>query len=564
MALASLTREMGPREIWKNGRMASVPSILSARVAAVAGIDPELRAATKPQFGHFQSNVALRLANAEGAKPRDVAARIVDELDVDDLCLPLEIAGPGFINFRLRPEVLAGAVNEQLADEHAGITQAVTPQHVVIDYSSPNVAKQMHVGHLRTTIIGDCFNRVLTAQGNDVLPQNHIGDWGRQFGMLIEQVIDEGLDLATLDLPGAEDLYMRANTRLKGDEVFADRARARVVALQSGDDETYAIWQNLVEISKTGFNATYDRLNVLLTDDHIAGESMYNHMLADICDDLESRGIAVMDDGALVVFVDGFDAPAIMRNSAGGYGYDVTDVAAIKHRVDTLDVDRIIYVTDARQAHHFALVFAVARKAGYLPDDVTTEHVGYGMVLGADGRPYSTREGTAVHLGDLLDEAEQHAAPSIALAAIKYADLSNGLQKDYVFDPERMTKTTGDTGPYLQYAHSRASKIIRDARDLGIEWSQITVLDEFAEQELALWLTRFGEVVDEVAAELTPHKLCNYLFELATKYSSFYENCPVLKSEGEVRSSRLALCAATKQVLGRGLNLLGIDAPERM
>lgn len=544
--------------------MPSLPAILNERIRVVAHLDPELRPATKPQFGHFQSNVALRLANAEGVNPRSVAQRIIDELDVADLCETPEIAGPGFINFRLRSDVLAHAVNAQLADEHAGAVQVANPQRVVIDYSSPNVAKQMHVGHLRTTIIGDCFNRVLSAEGNTVLPQNHIGDWGRQFGMLIEQVLDENLNLDELDLSGAEELYLRANNRLKQSAAFEAAARARVVALQSGEETTREIWRRLVEISKKGFNATYARLNVLLSDDHIAGESMYNDMLAEIADDLEARGIAVVDDGALVVFVDGFEAPAIIRNSAGGYGYDVTDVAAIKYRVEELKADRLIYVTDARQANHFALVFAVARKAGYLPDRVAAEHVGYGMVLGADGRPYSTREGTAVHLVDLLEEAEKRATPSIALAAIKYADLSNGLQKDYVFDPERMTKTVGDTGPYLQYAHSRASKIVRDAHALDIKWSGVSVLDEPQEQELALWLTRFGEIVDEVATELTPHKLCNYLYELATKYSSFYENCPVLKSEGEIRSSRLALCAATKQVLNAGLGLLGIKAPDQM
>ena len=544
--------------------MPSLVSQLSEQIRQTIQVDPELRAATKPQFGHFQSNVALRLGNEQGISSREMAVRLVEQLDVSALCLPIEVAGPGFLNFRLRPEVLASAVNGILDDPHVGISQVGQPERVVIDYSSPNVAKQMHVGHLRTTIIGDCFHRVLSSQGNTVIPQNHLGDWGRQFGMLIEQVLAEELDLNTLDLPAAEELYLRANAHIKEDETFADRARARVVALQAGDEETFSIWQQLVKISLAGFNQTYGRLNVLLTDDDVAGESTYNPYLAEICDDLESRGIAVMDDGALVVFVEGFDAPVIMRNSAGGYGYDVTDMAAVKYRVDVLHADRIIYVTDARQADHFAKVFAVARKAGYLPESVSAEHVGYGMVLGADGKPYSTREGTAVHLSDLLDEAEELAAPNIALGAIKYADLSNSLQKDYVFDAARMTKHVGDTGPYIQYAHSRTSKILRDAAAFGFEWDEVAVLTEPQEQELALWLSRFGEVVDEVAEELTPHKLCNYLFELATKYSAFYENCPVMKSDDEVRASRLALCAATKRVLGTGLNLLGIDAPERM
>lgn len=544
--------------------MTSLPALLSERVEAVAGVDPELRPATKPQFGHFQSNVALRLAKTEGVPPREMAQRIVDKLEIDDLCETPDIAGPGFINFRLKTSVLAAAVNELAADENLGISQVAEPERVVIDYSSPNVAKQMHVGHLRSTIIGDCFNRVLSATGEDVIAQNHIGDWGRQFGMLIEQIIDEDLDLGSLDLAGAEELYKRANESLNSSEEFADRARARVVKLQGGDEATREIWERLIEISKAGFNNTYRRLNVLLDDGDLAGESTYNEFLNQVAEDLQSRGIAVEDQGALVVFVDGFDAPAIIRNSAGGYGYDVTDIAAIRYRVNELKADRIIYVTDARQANHFALAFAVARKAGYLPDSVKAEHVGFGMVLGPDGKPFKTREGTAVHLDDLLDDAEKNATPEVALAAIKYADLSSGLQKDYVFDVERMTATSGDTGPYLQYAHARCANILREAEARGFQPSEVGQLAEPAEQDLALLLSGFGNAVHVVAADLTPHKLCGYLYELADKFSKFYEKCPVLKSADEVRASRLGLVAATKQVLAAGLELLGIVAPERM
>jgi len=537
---------------------------LTARLRAVAGVDPELRPATKPEFGHFQSNVALRLAKDRGVNPRQVAADLVTRLNVDDICLPIEIAGPGFLNLRLRPDVLAQAVNDMAADPALGVTALEPRQTAVVDYSSPNVAKQMHVGHLRTTIIGDCFVRVLRAVGTTVIPQNHMGDWGRQFGMLIEQIADENLDLDTLDLPGAEALYLRANVHLDADAAFAERARARVVALQSGDEATLDVWRRLIEISLTGFNATYQRLGVLLKDADIAGESSYNDMLGPIADDLEARGIAVHDQGALVVFVDGFDAPAIIRNSAGGYGYDVTDVAALKHRVDDLRADRLIYVTDARQHGHFELIFGVCRRAGYLPDDVTIQHVGYGMVMGVDGHPFKTREGTAAHLDDLLDAAEQVASPAIALAAIKYADLSNQLQKDYVFDADRMTKTFGDTGPYLQYAHARTAQILARAQLENLTWGGVEAIAEPAEIDLALALTGFGGVVTEVATLLTPHKLCIYLYDLATKYSVFYEQCPVLTSEGATRSSRLALCAATKTVLATGLRLLGIAAPDRM
>ncbi len=544
--------------------MSSLPSLLTERVQSVTGVDPEMRPATKPQFGHFQSNVALRLAKAEGRPPREVAASIVEKLQLDDLCEPLEIAGPGFINFRIKASVLAQTAQELLEDERLGIPLTEQPQRVVIDYSAPNVAKQMHVGHLRTTIIGDCFNRVLTAEGDTVIPQNHIGDWGTQFGMLIEQILEEGIDASSLTLAEADELYKRAAAHFKSDDDFATRARARVSTFQGGDEESLRIWKQLVDISKPGFNEAYERLNVLLTDDDLAGESTYNDDLPVLVRELEESGVAVVDDGALCVFVDGFEAPLIVRKRDGGYGYATTDLAAIRRRVRELDANRIIYVTDARQAGHFAQVFAAARKAGYLPDSVQAQHIGYGMVLGDDNKPLKSRDGSAFKLSDLLDLAEQNATPEIALAAIKYADLSSGLQKDYVFDPERMTQTTGDTGPYLQYAHARCAQILRTADSQGLAVGPITVLDEPAEQQLALLLSRFGEVVDEVAEALTPHKLCTYLYELASAYASFYEQCPVLKSEGEVRASRLGLCALTRKVLAKGLDLLGIEAPERM
>ena len=545
-------------------RMQSLPALLDARLRAVVGVDPEMRPATKPQFGHFQSNVALRLAKQQGRPPREVAADIVAQLDLDDLCEPLEIAGPGFINFRMRTDVLAAAATALLEDPHGGINPVAFPQRVVIDYSCPNVAKQMHVGHLRTTIIGDCFNRVLTAIGHTVIPQNHIGDWGTQFGMLIEEVLDEGLDAGALTLAEADALYKRASSRFREDEEFATRARARVALFQGGDEESLAIWRQLVDISKPAFNEAYRRLHVLLTDDDIAGESTYNADLPVLTEELEESGVAVLDQGALCVFVDGFDAPLIVRKSDGGYGYATTDLAAIRRRVSVLHADRIIYVTDARQAGHFAEVFAAARKAGFLPEDVVAQHVGYGIVLGNDGKPFKTRDGSAATLESLLDAAEEEAAPNIALAAIKYADLSSGLQKDYVFNAERMVKTTGDTGPYLQYAHARASRILRNAEEAGLGYGAVTVLEEPVEQQLALQLSGFGDVVDEVATQLTPHKLCGYLYELAGTLATFYEACPVLKSEGDVRASRLALCAATKRVLAKGLDLLGIDAPDRM
>ncbi|HEU5486835.1 MAG TPA: arginine--tRNA ligase [Microlunatus sp.] len=545
--------------------MSSLPYELNARVRAVAGIDPELRPATKPQFGHFQSNVALRLAKTEGQPPRAVAQRIVEELDLSDLCEPLEVAGPGFINFRLRSDVLARAVTDQLAEPGVGVQRSADPQTVVIDYSAPNVAKQMHVGHLRSSIIGDCLRRIMLALGHRVIAQNHIGDWGTQFGMLVEQILEDGIDASTLTLVDAEALYLRANAHFKNDEDFAGRARARVVKLQSGDEQTRTIWQQLIEISEAGFNAAYARLNVLLTDDDLAGESTYNDDLPKVVADLEASGTAVVDDGALVVFVEGFNAPMIVRKRDGGYGYAATDLAAVRRRVGQFHADRLIYVVGAPQSFHFDQVFAVARKAGFLPPEVSADHVAFGQVLGPDGKKFSTREGTAVNLMTLLDAAEEQAAPPIALAAIKYADLSNGLNKDYVFDIDRMVQTTGNTGPYLQYAHARLAQVLHRAAAEGLVVEEkIAVLDEPAEQTLALLLTRFGEVVAEVADILQPHRLCGYLYELAGALSVFYEQCPVLKSDGEVRASRLALCTLTKKVLASGLDMLGIEALERM
>jgi arginyl-tRNA synthetase len=539
--------------------------VLNARIEAVTGVDPELRPATRPQFGHYQSNVALRLANSEGKPPREIAGLIIAKLEVADLCEPPEIAGPGFINFRVRTEILAQAVTDQLTDPRVGVPQTSQPQTVVIDYSAPNVAKQMHVGHLRSTVIGDCLRRVLSGLGDHVIAQNHIGDWGTQFGMLVEQILDEGIDVSTLTLPEAEALYARASAHFRTDQEFAGRARRRVVALQSGDDQTREIWRQLINVSLAGFNESYARLGVLLTDDDLAGESAYNDDLPEVVAELEQSGITVIDDGALCVFVDGFAAPMIVRKSDGGFGYSATDLAAIRHRVRDLHANRIIYVVDARQSDHFDLVFAVARKAGFLPDDVTTEHVAFGTVLGTDGKPFKTRDGTTVTLNTLLDAAEEQAAPPVALAAIKYADLSNALNKDYVFDVGRMVQTTGNTGPYLQYAHARVTQVLRKATARGYgEQSKVLVLEEPAEQTLALLLTRFGDTVDEVGRTLQPHRLCSYLYELSGALAIFYEQCPVLQSSGAVRDSRLALCLATKRVLVSGLTMLGIEPLERM
>jgi arginyl-tRNA synthetase len=483
--------------------MTSLPLTLSTRIQAITGVDPELRPATKPQFGHFQSNVALRLAKQEGKPPREVAARIVEELDVSDIAEPPELAGPGFINFRLKAATLAAAVTEQLSDERVGIDQAEHPQIVVIDYPSPNVAKQMHVGHLRTSIIGDCFNRVLTALGHTVIPQDHIGDWGTQFGLLVEEILDEGIDAASLDLVAAESLYKKANEHFKADAAFAERARNRVVLLQAGDEQTLRIWHQLIDISTTAFRKIYARLGLKVAADHLAGESTYNDDLSKVVAELEANGTAVIDDGALCVFVEGFNSPMIIRKTDGGYGYSTTDLAAIRRRVRELHAGRIIYVVGAEQGFHFDQLFAVARKVGYLPDEVDARHVAYGLILGNDGKRLRTRSGSTMKLVDLLDAAEAKAAPAVAMAAIKYADLSSGLNKDYVFDIDRMVATTGNTGPYLQYAHARTHQVLRKAEAEGIELSeQVTVLDEPEEQALAL-LPRSGRHCNRIGCAAT-------------------------------------------------------------
>ncbi|MFE7223820.1 arginine--tRNA ligase [Nocardioides sp. NPDC057577] len=544
-----------------------------------AGIDPELRPATRPEFGHLQSNLPLRLAGPLGLPPREIGARLIDAVDLGDL-VSLELAGAGFLNLTWSPDVLGAVVSDLLTDPHLGVPVPASPRRVVVDYSSPNVAKPMHVGHLRSTVIGDSLARVLAYTGHDVVRQNHLGDWGTQFGMLVEELLGEGLSdpatVADLDMAELLALYQRAKARFDDDPGFADSARRRVVALQSGEPTTLALWQALVDASMAEFEATYGRLGVLLTDDDFDGESRYNPQLPGVVDDLRASGLLTESAGAQVVYPDGFTGrdgaplPLIVRKADGGFGYAATDLATIRHRVDDLAVNRVVYIVDHRQSQHFEMVFAVARAAGWLPDSVEVQHIGFGTVLGPDGRPFKTRSGETVSLTALLDAAEEAAAASyaghevvraVANAAVKYADLSNNLARDYVFDLTRMSATTGETGPYLQYAHARVCSILAQAPQQA---HGINTLSHPAEQRLALELTGFASVVAKVADTLEPHHLTAYLYGLATALTGFYENCPVLKAEGEVRQTRLALCEATRRVLSEGLGLLGIEAPQRM
>ncbi|WP_256328754.1 arginine--tRNA ligase [Nocardioides sp. YR527] len=546
---------------------------------AYAGIDPELRPATRPEFGHLQSNLPLRLAGPLGLPPREIGARLIDAVDLGALGA-LELAGAGFLNLTWSPEVLGAVVSDLLTNPHLGVPVPESPKRVVVDYSSPNVAKPMHVGHLRSTVIGDSLARVLAYAGDDVVRQNHLGDWGTQFGMLVEELLGEGLSdpaaVADLDMTELLALYQRAKARFDDDPGFADSARRRVVALQSGEPTTLALWQALVDASMAEFEATYGRLGVLLTDDDFDGESRYNPQLPGVVDDLRASGLLTESAGAQVVYPDGFTGrdgaplPLIVRKADGGFGYAATDLATIRHRVDDLAVDRVVYIVDHRQSQHFEMVFAVARAAGWLPDSVEVQHIGFGTVLGPDGRPFKTRSGETVSLTALLDAAEEAAAASyagpevvhaVANAAVKYADLSNNLARDYVFDLTRMSATTGETGPYLQYAHARVCSILAQAPQ---QTHGINTLTHPAEQRLALELTGFASVIAKVADTLEPHHLTAYLYGLATALTGFYENCPVLKAEGEVRQTRLALCEATRRVLSEGLRLLGIEAPQRM
>jgi arginyl-tRNA synthetase len=553
----------------------------------LAGTDPLIRPSS---FGDFQANVAMSLARTLARPPREVAAAIVEHLDVDDLCERVEVSGPGFVNLTLRSGWIAGQAAAMAGDERLGVTPAASPETVVVDYSAPNVAKEMHVGHLRSTVIGDALARLLGFLGHRVIRQNHIGDWGAPFGMLIEHLVDigaaePGTQLSVRDL---NEFYRQAREKFDGDPGFAERARRRVVALQSGDPTTLALWQRLVEESMRHFHAIYHRLGVLLTDDDIDAESRYNPVLPDVVAELETKGLTEVSQGALCVFPPGFKGrdgerlPLIVRYSHGGYGYATTDLAAVRKRVRQFDATRLVYVVGAPQALHFSLVFAAARMAGWL-DGHRAEHAQFGSVLGPDGKMWRTRSGESVKLVDLLDEADERAAKivqdrgelgpltrstvahAVAMGALKYFDLSFQRERDYVFDWDRMLAFDGNTGPYLQYAVTRIHSIFRKA---GIDDQQAPtgriVIQEPAERALALKLLGLGEAVEAVAATLEPHRLCTYLFELATAFTEFYEACPVLQADEPTRASRLALCALVARTLTLGLDLLGIQVPARM
>jgi len=551
----------------------------------------------------FQSNAALALAKRAGRKPADLAAAVADEVrgSTGSAVVGVDVSGPGFVNFTVADTAIWGQVAARLAGSRLGIGGPERGRRTVIDYSGPNIAKEMHVGHLRTTIIGDALARILSFLGAEVIRQNHLGDWGTQFGMLI-QYLDEHpgaawhrdqLAAGSSTVPALDGLYKAARREFDADAAFATRARARVVALQAGDEATIARWREIVAESEFAFREIYDRLGVLLEPGDSAGESTYNDQLADVIAELTTLGLAVESDGALVVLSqeitgpDGDPVTLMVRKSDGGYGYDTTDLATIRHRLVDLKADRLLYVVDARQALHFRLVFEAARRAGWLTDGAEATHVAFGTVLGPDGRPFKTRSGDTVKLMDLLDTATRKARATVAekdqdltgaeldqiaeqagIGAVKYADLSTSRTKDYVFDVDRMVSFAGNTSVYLQYAHTRIQSILRRAGDEGAEVAAPLVNPMLplhaAERALALQLDGFGDVLAETGRLLEPHRLCGYLYELAKAFSDFYEACPVLSSPVAVRANRLALCQLTASTLRLGLTLLGIAAPERM
>jgi arginyl-tRNA synthetase len=563
-----------------------VQALRTALDVEVSLNDTLIRPSTRPGVD-YQCNVAMSLAKTVGRTPRQVADAIVAALDAGDLLEPPEVSGPGFINFVVRQDWLATAVAALVGDERLGVPTVALPRRFALDYSSPNVAKEMHVGHLRTMIIGDALLRLLRFAGHEVTPHNHIGDWGTPFGMLIEHLIDADGDGGTHTINDLNGFYQEARQKFDSDPEFATRARLRVVRLQSGDELTLRLWQGLVDESARHFAAVYELLGVQLTADDIYGESFYNPMLADTIDDLEHKGLTRLSDGAMCLFPPGFTnregepLPLILRKSDGGYGYHVTDLATVRYWIDKRGMTDLLYVVGSPQAQHFQMVFAACRQAGYLRDENQAVHIGFGSILGEDGKTIRTRAGDSVKLADLLAEAVGHAADVIAgrsqldastqadvaravgIGAVKYADLSGDREKDYVFTWQKMLATDGNTSVYLQYANARVQSILRKApRPAGTE----VLLTEPAERALALKLLQLPAAVDAAVETYAPHKLCNYLYETAAVFTTFYERCPVLASNvaEPVRDSRLVLARLTSDVLVLGLSLIGIEAPQRM
>ena len=566
-----------------------IRSLLSERIEAAftaLGLEGQalLQAASRPEFGDYQANGVMAAAKRAGKNPRDVAQQVIDTLDLQGIAKELAIAGPGFINITLAPEFIA----------QASTTPAHTdnPQCVVVDYSGPNLAKEMHVGHLRSTIIGDCIARVLESLGHRVIRQNHVGDWGTQFGMLLTYMADQGA--ASGSLSDLENFYRQAKQRFDEDEAFQQRSRQAVVALQSGEPSMLQQWQKFIDISMSHCQELYDRLGIDLTDQNMDGESSYNDDLKNTVDHLAAQNLLTESDGAQCVFLDEFKSksgealPVIVQKSDGGFLYSTSDLACLRRRIGDFKADRVLYFVDARQALHFKQVFAVAAAAGISNPAVELVHMPFGTMLGKDNKPFKTRQGALVKLSDLLDEAVSRAgqllqdrqvqsknpdiddaelarlAQTIGIGAVKYADLSKNRTSDYVFDWDQMLSFDGNTAPYLLYAYSRARSIFtRGGINPATLPTQVVSVDE-PERRLAVVIAGYQDLLEQVAEEGYPHQLCAYLYELAGRFTQFYEQCPILNSEDEVKTRRLALTKQTGDVLGDGLSLLGIGVAERM
>ncbi|MFI1256028.1 arginine--tRNA ligase [Streptomyces netropsis] len=584
--------------------MASVPSLassldrriadaLSAALPEVGTADPLLRRSDRADF---QANGMLALAKKLKGNPRELAAKVVEQLPAGDLIKDVEVSGPGFLNITITDEAIVSTLAERAADDRLGVPFAEHPGTTVIDYAQPNVAKEMHVGHLRNSVIGDAVVRILEFSGEKVVRRHHIGDWGTQFGMLIQYLIEHPHELDHEGEVSGEEamsslnrLYKASRTLFDSDEEFKARARRRVVDLQAGDEETLALWQRFVDESKIYFYSVFDKLDVEIRDEDIVGESGYNDMLAETCRLLEESGVAARSNGALCVFFDdvkgpdGKPSPLIVQKSDGGFGYAATDLSAIRDRVGNLKADTLLYVVDARQSLHFKMVFETARRAGWLTEGVKAVQLGFGTVLGKDGKPFKTREGETVRLVDLLDEAVDRATAvvrekaqdlteeqiaergaQVGIGAVKYADLSTSVSRDYKFDLDQMVSLNGDTSVYLQYAYARIQSILRKAGEARpVAHPELALAA--AERALGMHLDQFGENLAEVTASYEPHKLAGYLYQLASLYTTFYAECPVLKADTPQQvENRLFLCDLTARTLRQGMSLLGIRTPEQL
>lgn len=568
-----------------------ITEVLQA-VGAPDTVTAIVKPSARPEFGEYQANGVMAAAKQLKMNPRELAGKVLEQLDLSDLADKVEIAGPGFLNIHLKNDWLADHCEQAAADPRLGVEVSEPVQTVVVDYSAPNLAKEMHVGHLRSTIIGDAVVRVLEFQGHKVIRQNHVGDWGTQFGMLLAHMASlkaQGGELS-MKLADLETFYREAKQRFDAEPEFADTAREYVVRLQGGDAECNALWQQFIDISLRHCEAAYEKLGVSLTRGDVMPESAYNDDLANVVADLQAQGLLEESDGAKCVFLEEFRnkddsiTPLIIQKSGGGYLYATTDLAALRHRNNVLKADRALYFVDVRQSLHFRQVFTLGRKAGYIDEAASYEHMAFGTMLGEDGKPFKTRSGDTVKLADLLEEAVERAftlvseknpdvdeaerreiARKVGIGAIKYADLSKNRTSDYVFSWDSMLSFEGNTAPYLQYAYARIQSVFRKAAEADYAAAAIQ-LNETAERTLAVKLLQFGEIIDSTTRDGMPNQLCNYLYELAGNFMSFYEACPILKDDVEVavRDSRLRLADLTANTLKTGLDLLGIEVMERM